>query len=85
MLFPSTAKSVVPFLFLVAHLGLILGMPTYELCLVMRAQPRAQLVDSLRRVSAQILESGGLIRRMESLGERLLPQKSLKHGEMHSK
>ena len=44
-------------------------MPVYELTMVMRALPRETLVTAIARSAAKILDEGGVIRSMESLGE----------------
>jgi len=59
-------------------------MPGYELTLIMRKMARPQLVDSLKRVSQHIYDNGGYIRKIESLGERRLPNIKKIKGETHS-
>ncbi len=60
-------------------------MPTYELCLVLRALPRPKLSEAILRASEKVLESGGVVRAVESLGERTLPQLQTAHDETHSR
>jgi len=54
-------------------------MPTYELTLIMRKMTRPLLVESLKRAGQHIYDSGGFIRKVESLGERRLP--NIKHSK----
>ena len=61
-------------------------MPQYELGVVVRhGLSRAQLVDVVKRSGKQVLDHGGFIRKVEFLGERVLPQKQSKWGQLHSK
>ncbi len=60
-------------------------MPTYELCLVLRSLPRARLFESALRASGRVLSSGGVIRRVEAMAERELPQATHVHDEKHTR
>ena len=60
-------------------------MPTYELCLVLRSLPRPSLVEVVKRSCEKVLNEGGVIRKMESMGERTLPQKQIFNDETHTK
>ena len=60
-------------------------MPTYELVLVMRHLPKPDLVTSLSRACRYLTGQGGLLRRVESLGDRQLPQPADVHGQVHDR
>jgi len=59
-------------------------MPTYELTLIMKKLAKPALVDSLKRVSQHIYDNGGYIRKVDSLGERRLPNIKRAKGEKHT-
>jgi len=50
-------------------------MPTYELTLIMKKMARPRLVEALKRAGQQIYTNGGYIRKVESLGDRRLPNR----------
>ncbi|XP_030380156.1 probable 28S ribosomal protein S6, mitochondrial [Scaptodrosophila lebanonensis] len=58
-------------------------MPSYELALVLRQMPRPELISAIRRTAECILDSGGIIRKLENLGTRALPHKVSEHGVVH--
>lgn len=58
-------------------------MPPYELALMLRAMPKAELKTSLKRISHAIFDRGGIIRSIENLGFRALPYKTSGHGLVH--
>ncbi|XP_041973440.1 probable 28S ribosomal protein S6, mitochondrial [Aricia agestis] len=58
-------------------------MPTYELALMLRAMPKAELKTALTRVSHAIFDRGGIIRNIENLGFRNMPYKTSSHGLVH--
>lgn len=61
-------------------------MPHYELGMVVRyGLNRGQIVEVVKRCGIKVLETGGFIRHVEFLGERVLPQKQDKFGVLHSK
>lgn len=51
----------------------------------MRALPRPALVEGIRRQAEKLMDAGGIIRSVESLGERQLPQRQKAHDELHSR
>ena len=63
----------------------VAAMPTYEMCLVLRSLPRPALLEGIRRSLEKVLGEGGVVRTMESLGERRLPQRQFCHDEWHNK
>lgn len=58
-------------------------MPRYELSLITRALKNGALVDVLRRTAILVMEKGGVVRKMEYLGEQELPYKMRAHNEWH--
>ncbi|KAG6463360.1 probable 28S ribosomal protein S6, mitochondrial [Manduca sexta] len=58
-------------------------MPSYELALMLRAMPKAELKTTLKRVANAIFDRGGLIRNIENLGMRSMPYKTSSHGLVH--
>ncbi|XP_048481164.1 probable 28S ribosomal protein S6, mitochondrial [Plutella xylostella] len=58
-------------------------MPTYELALMLRTMPKAELKTTLKRVSHHIFSRGGIIRNIENLGFRAMPYKTSAHGVVH--
>ncbi|XP_042220745.1 probable 28S ribosomal protein S6, mitochondrial [Homarus americanus] len=60
-------------------------MSLYELSLIVRNMPKAGLVTAVKRVSESILDEGGYVSKIESLGARELPYKMTAHGQVHTK
>ena len=62
-------------------------MPLYDVSLVFRTLPRAQLIETVKTAASQIHALGGVIRKLDFLGERQLPQRmivlKLEDGESH--
>jgi len=58
-------------------------MPTYEIMLIMKKIARPQLVEALKRTGQHIYDNEGYIRKVESLGERRLPNRKNAKGERH--
>lgn len=58
-------------------------MPAYELALMLRAMPKAELKTTLKRVSNHIFNRGGIIRKIENFGFRTMPYKTSAHGITH--
>ncbi|CAH0384129.1 unnamed protein product [Bemisia tabaci] len=50
-------------------------MPSYELALLLRVMPREEIVSSLKRVSSQIFNTGGFIRKIQNIGQQPTPYK----------
>lgn len=59
-------------------------MPTYEITFLMRKMAQPLLVDALKRTAGHIYNNNGFIRKMESLGERELPNKKSSKGLNHT-
>ncbi|KAI4470425.1 ribosomal protein s6 [Holotrichia oblita] len=60
-------------------------MITYELCLLLRVMPKPELVSALKRTANTIFLKGGIIRKLESLGTKDIPNKTSSHGSVHNK
>lgn len=58
-------------------------MPTFELALLLKALPRAELTAALKRTATAILDHGGVIRKMDNLGVKPTPYKITSHGGRH--
>ncbi|CAG0902658.1 unnamed protein product [Darwinula stevensoni] len=59
-------------------------MPTgYELCFIIRMMPKADLVSTIKRTAEFIMNHGGYLRKIESLGTRKLPYRMWKTGLSH--
>merc|ERR1711860_458336 len=61
------------------------AMPAYELSLVVRQMAKESIKATVKRTATLILQNGGIIKHLECLGERNLPQKQNKDGELHSR
>lgn len=59
-------------------------MPTYEVTFLMRKMAHPHLVDALKRTAGHIYSNNGYIRKMESLGEKELPNKKRSKGLTHT-
>ncbi|XP_028409535.1 28S ribosomal protein S6, mitochondrial-like [Dendronephthya gigantea] len=59
-------------------------MPRYELSLITRALSNEGLANILRRVATLVMEQGGVVRKMENLGEQELPYRMRAHNEWHT-
>jgi ribosomal protein S6 len=59
-------------------------MPTYELSLIVRKMARPLLVDALKRAGGYVYNNEGYIRKVESLGDRRLPNIKFVNGEKHT-
>ncbi|GJQ67951.1 hypothetical protein Trydic_g16708 [Trypoxylus dichotomus] len=60
-------------------------MNTYELCLLIRVMPKTELVSTLKRAANAIFVKGGVIRKLESLGTKDMPNKTSSHGFVHNR
>ncbi|XP_011300677.1 probable 28S ribosomal protein S6, mitochondrial [Fopius arisanus] len=60
-------------------------MPTYELPLILRVMPKPQITATLKRVANGIFDRGGVIRKIENLGEIVTPYKMSAHNKVHRK
>ncbi|CAE1260655.1 RP-S6 [Acanthosepion pharaonis] len=61
-------------------------MPSYQLCLVLKsALNRTELHHALRRSCETILQRQGIIRSLENMGHKPLPNRIKKYGEYHLK
>ncbi|XP_029156402.1 probable 28S ribosomal protein S6, mitochondrial [Nylanderia fulva] len=58
-------------------------MPTYELPLLLRIMKKPELVESLKRTTTTIFNTGGFIRKIENWGVKRLPVKAKIHGRLH--
>ncbi|VVC89136.1 unnamed protein product [Leptidea sinapis] len=58
-------------------------MPSYEIAMMIRTMPKAELKNTLMRVSNCIFDRGGIIRKIENLGFRPMPYKTSAHGIVH--
>lgn len=55
-------------------------MPRYELALILKVMERPELIETIKRTSMAVINSGAIIRSMENIGYRKLPHKVFKHG-----
>lgn len=58
-------------------------MPSYELSLVLKALPKPELKNAVKRISTAIFKRDGIIRSIENLGFRIMPYKTSAHGIVH--
>ncbi|XP_071801075.1 small ribosomal subunit protein bS6m-like [Asterias amurensis] len=56
-------------------------MPGYELALIMRVMTRPGVVEGVKRSITSIIERGGIVKKLENLGEKRLPYRMLAHTE----
>nr|CAG4652318.1 EOG090X0IQO [Triops cancriformis] len=59
-------------------------MPAYELSLILRTMSKPEMVATLKRAAEGILDRGGILRKMESLGAKALPYRINAHGLHHT-
>ncbi|XP_043210979.1 probable 28S ribosomal protein S6, mitochondrial [Amphibalanus amphitrite] len=59
-------------------------MPTYEISLLLRKMQKPALVQTVKRTAELVMDRGGYIRKVESLGTRALPSRMAAHGLRHS-
>nr|CAG4644331.1 EOG090X0EB8 [Lepidurus arcticus] len=59
-------------------------MPAYELSLILRTMSKPEMVATLKRAAEGILDRGGILRKMESLGTKTLPYRLNVHGLRHT-
>ncbi|XP_068698633.1 small ribosomal subunit protein bS6m-like [Montipora foliosa] len=59
-------------------------MPQYELSLITRVLSKEGYASVLRRTALSIMDRGGVVRKMENLGEQELPHRMRAHTEWHS-
>ncbi|XP_041463316.1 28S ribosomal protein S6, mitochondrial-like isoform X2 [Lytechinus variegatus] len=59
-------------------------MPGYEVSLIMRVMRRPEMVDALKRSLTQVMENGGIVRKIENLGEKQLPYRIRAHRQNFS-
>ncbi|XP_045110098.1 probable 28S ribosomal protein S6, mitochondrial [Portunus trituberculatus] len=57
----------------------------YELSLIVKHLPKNSTVGVVKRVAESILDEGGFVSKIESLGARELPYRMRAHGQLHSK
>merc|ERR1712212_1199547 len=60
-------------------------MPLYEMSVIVKNLPKGALVQTVKRVAESILDQGGYVRQIQSLGTRNLPYKMKSHGRVHNK
>ncbi|XP_012250931.2 probable 28S ribosomal protein S6, mitochondrial [Athalia rosae] len=58
-------------------------MPTYELTVLLRTMTRPEITSTLKRTADSIFSSGGVIRKIDSLGLLKTPYKISSHGAVH--
>lgn len=58
-------------------------MPTYEVALMLRAMPKPELKDTLKRICHAVFDRGGIIRNLDNMGFRPTPFKTTAHGLVH--
>ena len=56
-------------------------MPGYELALIMRVMKRPDVIDGVKRTIASVIERGGIVKKLENLGEKRLPYRMMAHTE----
>ena len=56
-------------------------MVGYEVSLVLRAMPKADLMTALKRVCTNVMKDGTIIKQLENLGESRLPYAISAHKE----
>jgi len=56
-------------------------MPRYELCLITRILNKDGFAGVLRRTASWIMDNGGVVRKLENLGEQELPNRMRSHAE----
>nr|XP_045605079.1 probable 28S ribosomal protein S6, mitochondrial isoform X1 [Procambarus clarkii] len=60
-------------------------MSLYELSVIMRNMSKARLVEAIKRVAESVINEGGYVSKIESLGTKDLPYKMSAHGQVHTK
>ncbi|XP_072018791.1 small ribosomal subunit protein bS6m-like [Amphiura filiformis] len=60
-------------------------MPGYEMSLILRAMEKPQLVGAVKRALTFVIENGGIVRKLESMGEKNLPYRMRAHQENFTK
>lgn len=58
-------------------------MPCYEMPLLIRTLTKPELVTALKRVANVIFDNGGIIRKIENLGEKEMPCKIYYRGQTY--
>ncbi|XP_020908491.1 28S ribosomal protein S6, mitochondrial [Exaiptasia diaphana] len=58
-------------------------MPRYELILISRILGREGFAHLLRQTCTSIMDKGGVVRKLENLGQQRLPQRMRAHAEWH--
>ncbi|XP_046433162.1 probable 28S ribosomal protein S6, mitochondrial [Neodiprion virginianus] len=58
-------------------------MPTYELAMLLRVMPKTDIVSTLKRTANTIFSTGGIIRKIDSLGFKKMPFKTSAHSLVH--
>ncbi|XP_071497304.1 small ribosomal subunit protein bS6m-like [Diadema antillarum] len=59
-------------------------MPGYEVALIMRVMRRPEMVDALKRSLTEVMNNGGIVRKIENLGEKRLPYRMRAHRQNFS-
>ncbi|KAG0714440.1 putative 28S ribosomal protein S6, mitochondrial [Chionoecetes opilio] len=68
------------------HIDTGVSMATlFELSLIVKHVPKPRTVSIVKRVAETILDEGGFVSKVESLGARDLPYRMKAHGQIHSK
>ncbi|XP_063602799.1 small ribosomal subunit protein bS6m-like [Penaeus indicus] len=60
-------------------------MPLYEMSVIVKSLPKGSLVQTVKRVAESVMDQGGYLRKIESLGSRELPYKMKAHGRVHQR
>ncbi|XP_046751894.1 probable 28S ribosomal protein S6, mitochondrial [Diprion similis] len=58
-------------------------MPTYEVSMLLRVMPKTEIVSTLKRTANTIFSTGGIIRKIDSLGLKKMPYKTSAHSLVH--
>ncbi|XP_014251123.1 probable 28S ribosomal protein S6, mitochondrial [Cimex lectularius] len=58
-------------------------MLTYELSVLLKLLPKEEMTKVLKRTASAIFEKGGVIKKLDNLGQQKLPYKTSKHGMVH--
>ncbi|XP_022081952.1 28S ribosomal protein S6, mitochondrial-like [Acanthaster planci] len=56
-------------------------MPGYEMALIMRVMKRSDLIEAVKRSVGAVIEQGGIVKKLENLGEKRLPYQMNVHAQ----
>ncbi|XP_071518502.1 small ribosomal subunit protein bS6m [Panulirus ornatus] len=60
-------------------------MPLYEMSFIVKNMPKARVVAAVKRIAESVLDEGGYVSKIESLGSKHLPYKMTRHGNIYTK